>query len=162
LDRGVSPQGDSLLAVLRYIFDRNSALLPGYFIVNEILKSYPETKTWPHWRLVDLVSDFLDSFRPAASIVSCANKWRLVPVVEQLGRAHVLSTWKLDPASLKFLLKGTNTYERILPYCRELTQPQPHLVKYLLSQPYSKDLVNHVLGLQKPRKDSAPATGRCV
>ena len=32
---------------------------------------------------------------------------RLVPVVEQLGRAHVMSTWKLDPVSLKFFLKGT-------------------------------------------------------
>ena len=30
-----------------------------------------------------------------------------------------------------------------------------------MSQPYSKELVTHVLGLQKPRKDSAPASGRC-
>ena len=26
----------------------------------------------------------------------------------------------------------------------------------------SKDLVNHVLGLQKPRKDSTTASGRCA
>ena len=61
LDSGLTPQLDSLIEVLQYIFDRsgltpkevtrnrgeiyvfrNSALLPGYFIVNEILKSYPE------------------------------------------------------------------------------------------------------------------------
>ena len=162
LDSGVAPQCDSLYQVLSYIFDRNAALLPGYFIVNEILKSYPENKSWPHWRLVQLVSTFLDSFRPAAAMVSCSNKWRLVPVVEQLGRAHVMATWKLEPGSLKFLLKGVMTYERILPYCSDLTSPQPHLVKYLLSQPYSKDLVNHVLGLQKPRKEAVTPSGRCV
>ena len=161
LDSGVSPQCDSLHKVLAYIFDRNAALLPGYFIVNEILKSFPENKAWPHWRLVALVSSFLDSFRPAAAMVSCANKWRLLPVVEQLGRANVIATWKLEPASLKFLLKGLMTYERILPYCPELTSPQPHLIKYLLSQGYSKDLVNHVLNLQKPRKDSTAVATRC-
>jgi len=161
LNSGVTQQCESLKKVLSYIFDRNAALLPGYFIVNEILKSYPENKTWPHWSLVSLVSNFLNSFRPAAAMVSCTNKWRLVPVVEQLGRAHVMSTWKVDPVSLKFFLKGTMTYERILPYCRDLTCPQPQLIRYLLSQPYSKDLVNHVLGLQKPRKDSTTASGRC-
>ena len=65
--------------------------------------------------------------------MSCAQQWRLVPLVEQLGRAHLMSTWKLDPTSLKFLLKGSATYERILPYCMELVQPQPQLLKYLLS-----------------------------
>ena len=76
LNSSVSPQGESLRKVLAYIFNRNAALLPGYFIVNEILKSYPENKKWPHWSLVGLVSDFLNSFRPAASMVSCSNKWR--------------------------------------------------------------------------------------
>ena len=94
----------------------------------------------------------------------------------------MVSTWKLDSTSLKFFLKGTVTYERILPYSRDLTCPQPHLVRYLLSQPYrlvalifineiflktskyfcSKELVTHVLGLQKPRKDSVATSSRCV
>jgi len=162
LDNSVSPQLEVLKSVLEYIFNRNSALLPGYFIVNEILKSYPENKTWPHWRLVPLVSNFLNSFRLAASMVSCANKWRLLPVVEQLGRAQVVSTWRLDSTSLKFILKGTLTYERILPYCRELVLPQPQLLRHLLSQPYSKDLVNYVLGLQKPRKEGSSGASRCL
>ena len=162
INSGLTAQSESLRRVLEYIFDRNAALLPGYFIVNEILKSYPENKTWPHSSLVGLVSDFLNSFRPAAAMVSCTNKWRLRPLVEQLGRAHIVSTWKLEPTSLKFLLKGNVTYERILPYSRDLTAPQPGLIKHLLSQPYSKELVTHVLGLQKGRKDSgAPASGRC-
>ena len=52
INSGVSAQLESLKEVLSYIFDRKEALLPGYFIVNEILKSYPENKTWPHWRSV--------------------------------------------------------------------------------------------------------------
>jgi len=35
--------------VLEHIFDRNACLLPGYFIVNEIQKAYPDGKNWPHW-----------------------------------------------------------------------------------------------------------------
>ena len=162
INSGVSAQAESLKSVLMYIFDRNAALLPGYFVVNEILKSYPENKTWPHWSLVTLVSDFLNSFRPAAAMVTCSNKWRLLPVVEHLGRAHLVSSWKLDSASLKFYLKGTVTYERILPYCSDVTSPQPQLVRYLLTQPYSKELVTHVLGLQKKRADSAVSSGRCL
>ena len=52
INSGVTAQSESLRKVLEYIFNRNAALLPGYFIVNEILKSYPENKTWPHWRSV--------------------------------------------------------------------------------------------------------------
>jgi len=35
--------------VLEHIFDRSACLLPGYFIVNEIQKAYPDGKNWPHW-----------------------------------------------------------------------------------------------------------------
>ena len=66
-------------ALLAHIFDRNSALLPGYFIVNEILKSYPENPAWPHKHLVPLVSAFLNSFRPPAQMVSSVLRHRYVP-----------------------------------------------------------------------------------
>ncbi len=49
-----------------------------------------------------------DCVRAAAAIVSCTNLGRLLPVVEQMGRAYCMSTWKLDPATLKFLLKVPN------------------------------------------------------
>ena len=62
--------------LLSHIFDRNSALLPGYFIVNEILKSYPENPIWPHKRLVPLVSAFLNSFRLPAQMVSSVLRHR--------------------------------------------------------------------------------------
>lgn len=160
LDLSIRPQVAALTSVLEYIFDRNAALLPGYFIVNEILKSYPETSSWPHWTLVPLVAKFLDSFRPAAAIVSCTNLPRLIPIVEYMGRANVMSSWKLEPTSLKFLLKGITTYDRILPYNKDLVKPQPHFLRYLLTQMYSKDLINHVLSLKKPTKE-VPTPGIC-
>lgn len=40
---------DALYDVMSLIFDRNASLLPGYFIVNELLKLYPDYKHWPHW-----------------------------------------------------------------------------------------------------------------
>ena len=43
------PQLDALEQVIKYIFDRNACLLPGYFIINEIQKAYPDNRTWPHW-----------------------------------------------------------------------------------------------------------------
>ena len=82
------------------------------------------------------------------------------PVVEQNGKAHAISSWKMDPHSLKFLLKQTLTYEKVLPFSKNLCKPQTNLLRYILKQPYSKDLVNSVLGVQKPRKDSSDPSGR--
>ena len=82
------------------------------------------------------------------------------PVVEQNGKAHAISSWKMDPHSLKFLLKQTLPYEKVLPFSKNLCKPQTSLLRYILKQPYSKDLVNSVLGVQKPRKDSSDPTGR--
>ena len=56
----------------------------------------------------------------------------------------------------------TQTYDRILPYSKELVEPQRQLLQYILRQLSSKELVNSVMGVQKPRKDQAtglsPAT----
>lgn len=49
LDASIQPQLKALENVLEYIFDRNACLLPGYFIVTEIQKAYPDGKNWPHW-----------------------------------------------------------------------------------------------------------------
>lgn len=43
---------NALKNVIEYIFDRNASLLPGYFIVTEIQKAYPDNNNWPHWVLV--------------------------------------------------------------------------------------------------------------
>jgi len=68
----------------------------------------------------------------------------MLPVVEHSGYAdHLINPWKLDPSTLKFSLKGN------LPYDRELLEPQTGLLRYVLEQPYSRDMVCSMLGLQK-------------
>ncbi|KAJ9591915.1 hypothetical protein L9F63_001517, partial [Diploptera punctata] len=151
LNASVLPQLKALENVLEYIFDRNACLLPGYFIVTEIQKAYPENKNWPHWKLAELLSSFVESFRATAQMVSIIGHSKMLPVVEHSGYAdHLINPWKLDPFSLKFTLKGH------LPYDRELLEPQTGLLRYVLEQPYSRDLVCSMLGLQKQHKQ------RCV
>lgn len=67
----------------------------------------------------------------------------MLPVVEYSGYADHLSPWKLDPTTLKFTLKA------ILPYDKELLEPQTELLRYVLEQPYSRDMVCNMLGLVK-------------
>ena len=153
----LEPQIEVVRQLLAYIFDRNAALLPGYFIVNEILKSFPENPLGPNWTISSMMADFLNSFRPTAQMVSSTLKHRMRPIAEQSGKAYQISSWKIDPSTLKFLLIRTITYDKILPYSKELVQPQKEMLIYLLRQLSSKELVNSVLGVQKPRKD--PATG---
>ena len=138
----LEPQIEVVRQLLAYIFDRNAALLPGYFIVNEILKSYPENPLGPNWTISSMMADFLNSFRPTAQMVSSTLKHRMRPIAEQSGKAHQISSWKIDPSTLKFLLKPNFTYDRILPYSKELVQPQREMLIYLLRQLSSKELVN--------------------
>jgi len=49
LPASILPQFIALEEVIRYIFDREACLLPGYFVINEILRVYSENKGWPHW-----------------------------------------------------------------------------------------------------------------
>ena len=152
-------QLDAVHEVLKVIFDRKAALLPSYFIVNELLKSYPENALWPHWRLVPMVSNLVNSFRAPAQMVSSRIRHHMRPVVEVSGRAHLVSTWKVDTNTFKFSNRGT-PYERILPFAQELCQPQTTLVRSIMRQPSSKELINTVLGIAKPPKD--PTTGEAA
>ena len=124
------------------IFTGQIFIISGYFIVNEILKTFPEKPLWPHWTIAPMMSNFLNSFRPTAQMVSSTLKHRMRPIVEQTGKAHQISSWKIDPSTLKFLLKGTITYDKILPYSKELVEPQRDLLVYILRQLSSKELVN--------------------
>ena len=49
LNASILPQMKTLENVVEQIFDRNSCLLPAYFIVNELQKAYPDGRNWPHW-----------------------------------------------------------------------------------------------------------------
>uniref|UniRef100_A0A8D1LWU3 Mediator of RNA polymerase II transcription subunit 23 n=1 Tax=Sus scrofa TaxID=9823 RepID=A0A8D1LWU3_PIG len=138
--------------VIAYILERNACLLPAYFAVTEIRKLYPEGKL-PHWLLGNLVSDFVDTFRPTARINSICGRCSLLPVVNNSGA--ICNSWKLDPATLRFPLKG------LLPYDKDLFEPQTALLRYVLEQPYSRDMVCNMLGLNKQTLNIAQHKQRC-
>lgn len=84
--------------------DRNACLLPGYLLVNDLQKAYPEC---PHWRMAALFSDYVASFRACAQMVSIIGQAEMRPVVEHSGcHEHLVNHWKLDPLTLRFSLKG--------------------------------------------------------
>ncbi|TNM95059.1 hypothetical protein fugu_017818 [Takifugu bimaculatus] len=133
--------------VVEYILDRNACLLPAYFAVTEIRKLYPEGQL-SHWLLGSLISDFVDSFRPTARINSICGRCSLLPVVNNSGA--ICNSWKLDPSTLHFPLKG------MLPFDKELFEPQTGLLRYVLEQPYSREMVCNMLGLNKQQKQRCP------
>ena len=79
-------------------------------------------------------------------MVTSIHRDRMRPIVEHSGKSHLVSSWKLEPNSLKFILRGTMTYDRTLPYGKSVTEPQKDLLEYVLRQPYSKEMINNMLG----------------
>uniref|UniRef100_A0AAQ4PAB1 Mediator of RNA polymerase II transcription subunit 23 n=1 Tax=Gasterosteus aculeatus aculeatus TaxID=481459 RepID=A0AAQ4PAB1_GASAC len=133
--------------VVEYILDRNACLLPAYFAIAEIRKMYPEGQL-SHWLLGSLISDFVDSFRPTARINSICGRCSLLPVVNNSGA--ICNSWKLDPTNLHFPLRG------MLPFDKDLFEPQTGLLRYVLEQPYSREMVCNMLGLNKQHKQRCP------
>ncbi|KAK1889511.1 Mediator of RNA polymerase II transcription subunit 23 [Dissostichus eleginoides] len=138
--------------VVEYILDRNACLLPAYFAVTEIRKLYPEGQL-SHWLLGSLISDFVDSFRPTARINSICGRCSLLPVVNNSGA--ICNSWKLDPTTLRFPLRG------MLPFDKDLFEPQTGLLRYVLEQPYSREMVCNMLGLNKQTLNIAQHKQRC-
>ncbi|XP_037947513.1 mediator of RNA polymerase II transcription subunit 23-like [Teleopsis dalmanni] len=141
------PQLSALEEIIRLIFDRNKCLLPAYFIANEIMKPFPY-----HWKINKLMTDFLEEFRSIAQMVSIIGHSHMLPIVEHFGYAdHMMNSWKLDHNTLKFNFKGC------LPYEPELLEEQTQLLRYVLNQPYSKEMVSVMLNLQKQQKERCNA-----
>ncbi|KAG8011212.1 Mediator of RNA polymerase II transcription subunit 23 [Nibea albiflora] len=98
--------------------------------------------------LGSLISDFVDSFRPTARINSICGRCSLLPVVNNSGA--ICNSWKLDPTTLRFPLRG------MLPFDKDLFEPQTGLLRYVLEQPYSREMVCNMLGLNKQHKQRCP------
>lgn len=149
LNAGLQPLIKELIDMTELITNRDACLSPGYLLVNELQKQYTES---PHWRLSGLFSDYIGSFRDCAQMVSIIGHSQMRPVVEHSGcPEHLVNPWKLDPVTLRFSLKGT------LPYEPELLEKQTGLLRYVLKQPYSRDMVCGMLGLQKQHKQHCAA-----
>nr|XP_037271337.1 mediator of RNA polymerase II transcription subunit 23-like [Rhipicephalus microplus] len=141
-------QLNTISGVLEHIFDRNAALLPSYLIFDDVQKRLASKTNWPHWKFAKLVSDFVDSFQPCAQMVTIVGRSKLRPVVGHSGTC--CTVWKLDPNTAKFTMKGQ------LPYSAEVQQPQTELLRYVLEQPYSREMVCSMLGLSKQQKQRCP------
>ena len=81
-------------------------------------------------------------------MISIIGHSKMLPVVQLTGYSdHLVSPWLLDRNTLQFLhLKGQ------LPYDPELLKSQKNLLRYVLEQPYSRDMVCSMLRLQKQVK----------
>ncbi|XP_066249832.1 mediator of RNA polymerase II transcription subunit 23 [Euwallacea similis] len=145
LTTGTKLQNQAYLDLVKNILDRDACLLPGYLVASELQKPFAH---FPHWSVAGLFSDYIESFRPCAQMVSIIGHSHMRPVVKYSGCSdYLLSQWKLDPITLSFGIK------RGLPYDPELLEKQTGLLRYVLGQPYSRDMVCHMLGLNKQYKD---------
>lgn len=43
------PQMKAVESVLEHLFDRSACLLPAYLLINEVMKTNPDGKNFPHW-----------------------------------------------------------------------------------------------------------------
>jgi mediator of RNA polymerase II transcription subunit 23 len=144
LSANILSQITSVCDVLKYIFDRKTCLLPAYFIITEIQK---QENSEVHWKISSLTTNFIEEFVNLAQMLSIIGHSKMVPILEPANYygADNVNPWRLDP-NLKFTtLKGN------LPYDSELTQPQIELLRYVLKQLYSKEMVCSMLNLQKQR-----------
>ncbi|EAT33704.1 AAEL014021-PA [Aedes aegypti] len=149
ISSSILPQMLELTEVIEHIFNRNACLLPAYFIINEIQKAdYQDT----HWRIANLIANFIEEFVIVAQMLSIIGHSSMLPIVEHSSYAdNLINPWKLDPTTLKLALRGN------LPYEPELLQPQIKLLRFVLEQPYSRDMVCSMLNLQKTQKQKCMA-----
>lgn len=139
-DKSVSPQLDVLYSTVASILDKNASLLPAYLTLDELQKRITQGSS-PVWKFADLFYYFIESFKPTAQIVSIVNRSNLLPVIG-CSTTQGNHSWRLDPISAKFILKG------LLPYRDELKVPQVDHLRYILKQPYSRETLSNILNLK--------------
>lgn len=138
-DISIIPQLDMLYNTFSMILDREACLLPAYLGLDELQKRITQGSA-PVWKFAELFYHFIESFRQTAQIFSIINRPDLLPIV---GYSFLQSntSWRLDPISAKFQLKG------LLPYRDKLKEPQVGQVRYLLEQSYSREMMCTTLSL---------------
>lgn len=146
-DTAIIPQLDTLYSAFSMILDREACLLPAYLGLDELQKKITQGSA-PVWKFAELFYHFIESFRPTAQIFSIINRPELLPVVG-FSNYQTNPSWRLDPISAKFQLKG------LLPYKDKFKEPQSGQVRYLLEQPNSKDMLCNILSLSsKPSQQT--------
>lgn len=81
-------------------------------------------------------------------MLSIIGRPKLYPIV---GYSSTLNqSWQLNNSTAKFQLKGN------LPWSKELSEPQAGLIRYVLEQPYSRDMIYFMLTLSNKQKQKCP------
>nr|XP_027200115.1 mediator of RNA polymerase II transcription subunit 23-like [Dermatophagoides pteronyssinus] len=132
--------------LIALILDRDTSLLPAYLVLDEIQnKFYTVLQNGNgHWAFSKLISVFVDSFRPIAKIVSHSGRPRIMPIV---GYCFWINSLNLDEKTAKYKLKG------LLPYDKELNEPQTKLLLQIIEQNNSRETIAHILSLAKHQTD---------
>lgn len=138
-DITIIPQLETLYTTFSMILDREACLLPAYLSLDELQKKITQGNA-PVWKFAELFYHFIESFRPTAQVFSIVNRPDLLPVVGY-STCQANASWRLDPISAKFQLKG------LLPYKEKLKEPQVGQIRYLLEQSYSRDMLCNTLSL---------------
>ncbi|KAK2574606.1 Mediator of RNA polymerase II transcription subunit 23 [Acropora cervicornis] len=144
--------------VVRYILDRNACLLPAYFGINEIYKNFPEGKVKPHWSIAKVLSDFTETFRPLAHMVSVIGRPSLLPVIGHPGSS--ISVWKLDPNTLSFpMFKGLLPYDKQKQRCPALEELLVDLIVVAMEKSEENDISMTETGFkwQKSQEGQGPS-----
>jgi mediator of RNA polymerase II transcription subunit 23 len=139
---------DYLMAILNLQFiskllDRNTGLLPGYIAYSAIAKHFPEGST-THWVFEDMWQKFSNTFIPLSDLISIKGRSELSPVVGFSSSTG--QVWKLDSNNLKF------RRNHVLPFSEDQNRPQSKLLKAVVSQPCSKDMVLMMLSLSRQHR----------
>lgn len=94
-----------------------------------------------------MIANFIEGFRDTVQMLTIIGHTQMRPVVEQSGYAdQLINPWRLDPNTLKFTVKGN------LPYDQDILEPQTSLLRYVLIQRYSRDMICSMMNLQKQHK----------
>ncbi|XP_063968330.1 mediator of RNA polymerase II transcription subunit 23-like [Lytechinus pictus] len=140
-------QLDAVTKVVLHIIDRNNCLLPAYFAVTEMLKLFPENGPAIHWAIGEELANYVDSFKPVANLITVTGRSLLLPVIGHFNNTS--NSWRLDPVTLAFPTRG------LLPFEPETVKPQTDLLRYVLKQPYSRDMICTILALNKGQKQKS-------
>eukprot|EP00057_Strongylocentrotus_purpuratus_P018962 XP_011673436.1 PREDICTED: mediator of RNA polymerase II transcription subunit 23 [Strongylocentrotus purpuratus] len=77
----------------------------------------------------------------------CSGRSLLLPVIGHSNNTS--NSWRLDPVTLAFPTRG------LLPFEPETIKPQTGLLRYVLKQPYSRDMICTILALNKGQKQKS-------
>ncbi|UXI17024.1 putative ATP-dependent RNA helicase [Sarcoptes scabiei] len=139
----IRPQIFSYYQLIELIVDRDASLLPAYLVLDEIQNKFFTPNPNGHWMFSRLISQFVDSFRPIAKIVSHSGRPRITPII---GYCFLINSLKLDDKTAKYKLNS------LLPYDKEVNEPQSILLLNIIEQTNSRETIANILSLNKAKE----------